>query len=71
MKIHTALISWIVNLLLPVRNVPDNATDQFQNLSRDVRVDLFPGAFFQRIIYLSSLLVDHVQDKLATGWCGH
>lgn len=37
-KIHTSLISWIVNLLLPVRNVPENATDQFEALAADVRV---------------------------------
>ena len=35
-KIHTSLISWIVNLLLPVRNVPENATDQFEALAADV-----------------------------------
>lgn len=51
MKIHTSLISWIVNLLLPTRNVTEGSTEQFQNLLKDVNFDNILTLFLAQSIH--------------------
>jgi hypothetical protein len=35
-SVHTNLVSWMVNLLLPSRNVKESKEEQFESLSEQV-----------------------------------
>jgi hypothetical protein len=38
-SVHTNLVSWMVNLLLPNRNVEESKEEQFEQLSKQVFLD--------------------------------